>query len=199
MDRDFERLLLAYAEEQDRSERDRIQAQLWQQYGATRAVLVMDLSYFSALTEKFGIVYNLAIIRRMQRIARPIIEHCGGTVVKFEADNCFAMFGDVLSAIQAALSINKALQELNSQFQEQFEIHVGIGIDYGEVLLTGGPDFFGPTVNHASKLGEDMAGPGEILVTRAAFDQLPEKSNIPAEPVVRSISGLSFSTLSIKY
>ena len=37
-------------------------------------------------------------------IARPLIEGAGGVVVKFEADNCFAMFEGVSPAVQAAIA-----------------------------------------------------------------------------------------------
>jgi class 3 adenylate cyclase len=151
------------------------------------------------LTEKYGIVYNLAIIRRMQLVTRPIIELAGGIIIKFEADNCFAMFADVLSAIHAAISVNKAFLDLNVQAQEQFEISVGIGIDYGEVLLIGGADYFGMTVNRASKLGEDLADAGEILVSEAAFQNLPCDCGIAAEPLERSLSGISLKAMRIKH
>jgi class 3 adenylate cyclase len=199
MYRRFEELLLAYASENDPAKRREIQAKLWREFGATRAVLVMDLSHFSMLTEKYGIVYNLAIIRRMQLIARPLIEAAGGTVIKFEADNCFAMFQDVLSAIHAAISMHQAFQQHNAQAREQFDIDAGIGIDYGEVLLIGATEYFGLTVNRASKLGEDLAVAGEILVSDAAFEQLPPDCGILAEPIERSISGISIKAFNIKY
>lgn len=199
MDQNFEELLSRYAEERDALKRQGIQEALWRQYGATRAILVIDLSRFSVLTEKYGIVYNLAIIRRMQLVTRPIIELAGGIIIKFEADNCFAMFADVLSAIHAAISVNKAFLDLNVQALEQFEISVGIGIDYGEVLLIGGADYFGMTVNRASKLGEDLADAGEILVSEAAFQNLPCDCGIVAEPLERSLSGISLKAMRIKH
>jgi len=36
----------------------------------------------------------------MQNTALPVVEAHQGEVVKFEADNCYAMFDDVLSAVQ---------------------------------------------------------------------------------------------------
>jgi len=199
MENRFETLLSEYSEAVDAAHRESLERQLWQEFGAERAVLVMDLSRFSTLTEKYGIVYNLSIIRRMQRTVRPLIEAAGGRVVKFEADNCFAMFEGVPPAIQASIAIHRAFQEINSYMGSAFEIRVGIGIDYGRVLLIGGNDYFGLTVNRASKLGEDLAEAGDILVTEAAFRQLPSGSDIHSTPLVSTVSGMDLSLFRILY
>ena len=199
MEERFETLLLEYVEEADEARRKDLETHLWKEFGATRAVLVMDLSRFSTLTEKFGIVYNLALIRRMQLVTRPLVEAAGGSVVKFEADNCFAMFEGVLPAIQTAIAINRALQTLNSHTGEPFDIRVGIGIDYGEVLLVSESDYFGLTVNRASKLGEDLAGAGDILITETAFRQLAPGSDVRFTQLMSTISGMDLSVFSIQY
>ncbi len=199
MENRFEALLSEYSEATEAARRKELETRLWEEFGAERAVLVMDLSRFSTLTEKYGIVHNLAIIRRMQLTARPLIEAAGGRVVKFEADNCFALFEGVIPAIQASIAIHRALQELNSHAGEPFELRVGIGIDYGEVLLVGENDYFGLTVNRASKLGEDLAEAGDILVTENAFQRLPPGSDIKSLPLVSTISGMDFSLFRIQY
>lgn len=197
MDQHFQELLSKYIAHEDSDGRSQVEAQLWREFGATKAVLVMDLSRFSLLTQKYGIVFNLAMVCRMQTVSRPIIERTGGEVVKYEADNCFAMFDDVASAVRAAVAVNQAFAELNAHTEEKFDILVGTGIDYGEVLLIGGPDYFGMAVNRASKLGEDVASGGEILITKSAYDRLAPGS-VQAEPFELSISGLKFDALAIK-
>ena len=199
MDQLFQALLSQYIEHDDPSKRKLIEEQLWREFGATKAVLVMDLSRFSILTQKYGIVYNLAMVCRMQTISRPIIEREGGEVVKYEADNCFAMFDDVSSAVRAAIAVNHAFAELNAHTDEKFDILVGTGIDYGQVLLIGGPDYFGMAGNRASKLGEDVASGGEILITQTAYDLLPADAAVWAEPFELSISGLRLDALVIKH
>lgn len=199
MDDDFENLLMDYVGTTEAARRKDLEARLWREFGATRAVLVMDLSGFSTLTEKYGIVYNLATIHLMQRTVRPLIEGAGGVVVKFEADNCFAMFEGVSPAVQTAVAIHRALQTLNSHTGEPFNIRVGIGIDYGEVLLVGESDFFGLTVNRASKLGEDLAGAGDILLSEAAFRQIPPGSDIRFTQRGSTISGMDLTVYSIEH
>jgi len=199
MEKRFDELLLEYLDCQDGPKRKSLEETLWKEYGAERAVLVMDLSGFSTLTEKFGIVHNLAIIRRMQLTARPIIEAGGGRVVKFEADNCFAMFEGVYPAVQAAIAIHRAMDDAVVHSSEPIEIRVGIGIDYGEVLLTAEDDYFGMAVNRASKLGEDMAGAHDILITEMALKNLPPDCEVQAEPLASTPSRLNLTVYSIRH
>jgi class 3 adenylate cyclase len=162
-------------------------------------VLIQDLSGFSLLTQKYGIVHYLSMVRRMQLTARPIIEEMGGAVVKFEADNCFAMFDQPLQAVKAAIAINRALDEINVYTEDRFDIRISSGIDYGDVLLIGGPDYFGSTVNCASKIGEDLARPGQILITKTAFGKIPAQAGVMGEPLQLSISGIDLDAFSISY
>jgi len=199
MDRRFEEMLLHYAQENEKDKREKIEAALWQEFGRVKAVFVLDMSGFSLLSYRHGIVHYLSIVRRMQLTAKPIIEKFKGEVVKFEADNCFAMFDDPLAAVRAAIALNTAFFAMNVLTEDEFDIRVSIGIDFGDVLLIGGPDYFGNAVNRASKIGEDIAGPGEILVTAAAFQQIPETAGIQGRPLKLDIAGVPVEVYSIEH
>jgi len=199
MDKRFEEMLLKYALEKDTVARQSIEKLLWQEFGAVKTVFVMDLSGFSLLTQKYGVVHYLSMVRRMQLITQPIIEKAGGQVVKFEADNCFAMFDSPQVAVQTAIALNQAFDEINIYTAEQFDIRVAIGIDYGNVLLIGGPDYFGEAVNTASKLGEDVARPGEILITERALVQISSSAGILFEALELELSGVTVPAASIRY
>ena len=197
MDKRFEELLLHYAQENEPDKREKIEATLWQEFGKVKAVFVMDMSGFSLLSHRHGIVHYLSIVKRMQLTTQPIVEKYRGQVVKFEADNCFAMFDDPLSAVRAAIALNTAFFAMNVLTEDEFDIRVSIGIDYGDVLLIGGPDFFGNSVNRACKIGEDICGPGEILVTAAAFKEIPETSGIQGRKLELAIAGIPVEVYSI--
>lgn len=190
MDKRFEELLLHYAQENDKDKRKKIEATLWQEFGNVKAVFVMDMSGFSLLSHRHGIVHYLSMVRRMQLTTQPIIEKHGGQVVKFEADNCYAMFDAPLAAVRAAIALNTAFFAMNVLTEDEFDIRVSIGIDYGDVLLIGGPDYFGNPVNRACKIGEDLGGPGEILVTAAAFHHIPANAGIQGRKLELDIAGL---------
>jgi adenylate cyclase len=80
-----------------------IDAKINETFRQNYAILVMDMSGFSRTTVRYGIIHFLAMIHRMHGIVKPIISECGGTVVKEEADNIFAVFPDVKSAVEAAI------------------------------------------------------------------------------------------------
>lgn len=199
MDKRFENLLLKYSQASSPAERKQIEDKLWQKFGAEKAILIMDMSGFSILTQRYGIVHYLSMVRRMQLTSKPIVEEHHGEVVKFEADNCFAMFDQPLDAVQTAFALNTAFKAMNTFTEETFDIRVSIGIDYGKVLLIGGPDYFGAAVNRASKLGEDVAHPGEMLITKSAFDLIPAEAGVQGNFIELAISGLKINAYQITH
>jgi adenylate cyclase len=146
----------------------RIDREIHARFERRCAVLVLDMCGFSRLTLRYGIVHFLAMIRRMNIIVRPIIAAARGQVVKTEADNVFAVFSDVPLALNAARRIDLALARHNESVPEDWDLHVSIGVGYGELLMVGRHDCFGSELNLAAKLGEDVAGPGQVLLTEAA-------------------------------
>ena len=121
----------------------------------------------------------------------------GGTPVKFEADNCFAMFPTVDDAIECALSLNTAFDKANEGTPDELDIRVAIGIDFGRILLVDGSDFFGHPVNRASKLGEDLARPGEVLVTIEAAARSRSLDAFALVPHTFQASGLDIEAYAV--
>lgn len=161
---------------QERNEHPENMAEIDAKINATfrqeHTILVMDMSGFSRTTVRYGIIHFLAMIHRMHAIVKPIISEYGGTVVKEEADNIFAVFPDVKSAVQAALDSLKQTAAVNTTLPPEMDIYLCIGIGCGDVLMLEGEDMYGSEFNLASKLGEDLAERGEILLTSAAFEKL---------------------------
>jgi class 3 adenylate cyclase len=199
MQKELEDLLITYAQADNKILQREVEKTLWQRYGTHKAVLVMDMSGFSRLTQKYGIVHYLSMVQRMQATSLPIVENLGGKVVKFEADNCFAMFEQTLAAVRAAIRLNTAFDAINRFSDDPFDIRVAIGIDEGDVLLTDEPDYFGEAVNAASKLGEDIAGPGEILLTERAFAQLPAQAGYTGESIEPVLGGVRIKAYNLFY
>ena len=178
----------------DAAGRAAIEQEIWAKYGQELAVLVLDMSGFSLLTQRHGIIYYLAMVRRMQLAVAPVIARHGGEIVKFEADNCFAVFGEPLHAVLAAQGIHAAFA--NERHPED-EIRVAIGIDYGRVLLVDRSDVFGNAVNRASKLGEDIGEGGETLITAGAYGRLPADAGINGRQTRMLISGIEIELISL--
>jgi len=195
----FQELLLTFSQSGDIDERHKIEDALWGEYGAEYAVFVLDMSGFSLLTRKYGIVHYLSMVRRMQLTTEPIVKSYGGSMIKYEADNCFAIFPDSLSAVNAAIAMQHAFSAANLLTSEDLDIHISCGIDYGKLLIIGHEDCFGDPVNRASKMGEDVAASGEILVTKEAMQTIPAEAGIKAHEMSVSISGVTIPAYMIEY
>jgi adenylate cyclase len=145
-----------------------ISQDIWRRFGQTQAVLILDMAEFSHLAHCQGILEALTGIQDMNALVEPEILAQQGRLIKFEADNAFAVFPEVAAAVQAALNIFAAVAAAG--------IGVSIGIGYGDILVIEDPighaDFYGDQVNLASKLGEDTARSGELMLTEAAYAQL---------------------------
>lgn len=197
------RLLESYWDS-GRSVRGEIRERIWTDFGGWGAVLITDMSRFSRVTRDIGMVHYLAMIRRMQRIMAPLVRSHGGRVVKFMADNCYSLFPDVPEALEAALAMNSAAVAETPPGRGEPPLEICSGLDWGRVLLVcvGDPedavcDYFGDPVNVASKLGEDLAGPGEVLITRRAFGRLPSDRRPACAQRTFTVSGLKISAVSI--
>jgi adenylate cyclase len=195
----FQDLLLRFSQETSDDGRRKIETQIWNDFGDEHAIFVLDMSSFSLLTRKYGIVHYLSMVRRMQLTVEPIIETFEGSVLKFEADNCFAIFPDTLPAIRAAIAMQLAFDASNLLTSDKFDVRISCGIDYGKILIIGNEDCFGDAVNRACKLGEDVAAAGEILVTGNAMDRVNPEADVKRHAVNISISGITIPAYGIEY
>ena len=95
--------------------------------------------------------------------------------------------------MQASFDVNAELFRLNKKSDLAEHIFLSVGIDYGRMLLVGSGDYYGDPVNTASKLGEDLAGKSETLVTDRALEQTSFVLNESAERMIARISDIEIS------
>ena len=195
----FQDMLISFSQAEKIDERQQIESELWGDFGAEFAVFVLDMSGFSLLTRKYGIVHYLSMVKRMQLTTEPIVKSYGGSMIKYEADNCFAVFPDSLSAVKAGIAMQHAFDAANLLTTEDLDIHIAIGVDFGKLLIIGHDDCFGDPVNRASKMGEDIAAAGEILITKEAMDMIPKEAGIMAREMKISISGINIPAFAVEY
>ena len=195
----FQDLLLQYSQAEDPDIRKKIETTLWENYGQEQTVFVLDMSGFSRLTRKYGIIHYLSMVRRMQLTTGPIVKSFDGYMIKYEADNCFAVFPAPLNAVNAAIAMQHAFDAANLLTADDLDIRIACGIDYGKILIVGSDDCFGDAVNRASKLGEDVAEAGEILVTQEAMHMIPSEAGIKSRAVSLSISGIIIPAHAVDY
>lgn len=150
-----------------------IRQRMWDQFGCTRAVFVLDSAGFTRVTHSRGIVHYLTLIGRLRELLRPVLERHNCLRLRAETDNVLAEFPDPESALDAAMAANEAVADSGLMLSETEPFGVCIGIGYGKMLLSEHEGLFGAEMNLASKLGEDTAEPHEILLTTAAYEALP--------------------------
>jgi len=154
-----------------------------------KALLVLDMSGFSRTTQVHGVVSFLLMIHQMRLLAVPTIEANQGLLVKAEADNLYCLFETADQAVTAAREIMRQLNTVNVLLPATRRLYASIGVGFGDILVLGGHDLFGDEVNLTSKLGEDVAQGGMILLTEAARKELP--ADLKTEEERASISGLT--------
>jgi len=186
----LERFLSQMIEQPER--RETIALEIAAVFGQDKAILVLDMSGFSRTTHRHGIVYFLLMIHQMRLLASPCITKHAGIIVKAEADNLFCLFDTVGDAVRAAREITQRLDTVNLVLPEDRRLYASIGIGYGHVLNIEDKDLFGNEVNLASKLGEDVAAQGAILLTPQAHANV-EDAGIETREEMISIAGLSLS------
>lgn len=161
----------------------RIDTRIWDLFGEEWCVMFTDLSGFSRHVAKFGIIHFLQTIQESQRLLIPILEDNDGILLKVEGDSYLVIFRNVEKAIRASIEMVQALQKYNKKKSAEEKVLLCVGLGYGKVLKIGDHDVFGNEVNAASKLGEDIAKAGEILVTESVKERYTKNAKYRFEEI----------------
>ncbi len=188
--KEFDELISALSTSDSLDARKAIDKSLWDRFGCSGAAFISDMASFSSISRTLGIGHFLKLIYRAREIIGPIIDANNGTLLKSDGDNCYAYFEFPDDAIRASMEINSTLFEANQHLELEEHIYLSVGIDYGDLLLIGSEDFYGDPVNTASKLGEDLAGKSETLVTERAMAKSTFSAHENAEHMVARISDI---------
>ena len=164
-------------------------------------VLFADLTGSTALGERLDPERLRSLLAEYFTAMASEIESWGGVVEKFIGDAVMAVFGipaaredDAQRAVQAALSMQERLVELNDEIAERHGVRlaVRIGLNSGEVIAGLGRDQFmvtGDVVNVAARL-QQTAEAGDVVVAERTF--LATRGAFRAEPVEdRALKGKS--------
>ena len=190
---EFDSAIARFSEIDDPQQQETARNEIWERFGTEGAVFISDMASFSSTSRKIGVCHFLKMIHRARQIIAPIIVDNNGTLMKFDADNCYAYFEKTDDAIQASFDVNAALFESNDKHSIAEQIYLSVGIDYGRVLLIDDIDFYGDPVNTASKLGEDLAIKSETLVTERALDRSKFVAPETAERMIARISEIEIA------
>ena len=140
----------------------------------TQTILFTDLEGSTDLRVRIGDTAANQVFNEHNELVRSQIETAGGTDVKGLGDGFMALFTSANRAIEAAVSIQRAIEERNIANPEQ-SISVRIGINSGDVTYADG-DAHGTAVHAASRIAAKAQG-DQILISQIVSDlagSLPE-------------------------
>lgn len=166
-----------------------IDRHIWDLFGSTWAVMFTDLSGFSRNVADFGIIHFLQTIVESQRLFTPVLEEHDGFLLKTEGDSMLAIFLNPERALYCALAMQKTAAAYNADRSPAEQVLLCVGLGYGRVLRIADQDVFGPEVNAASKLGEDLARAGEVLVTEDMRRALGKRKGLRFVKTAKAPSG----------
>ncbi len=176
-----------------------VEAEIWKTFGVNRVVIVCDSSNFSQKTKNHGIVHFLYLFDKMVKMTIPIIKKNHGQLLKTSADNLLIIFKDMRSAANCAIEIQKKIMNYNLDASKKDRFGFCMGIASGRVLNYNN-DVFGDTVNVASKLGEDLAKDGEILIEEQIYEFLKTYLGYKFSKKIRkTVSNIEVNYFKIKY
>lgn len=135
------------------------------------AILIADMAGFTALMKRIGAKSGMEAAIAFHDRGDAMARAFGGRLVSAWADNFMAAFPSVRQAYGAA-------RELVAQTPSS------VGIGWGEVVEDYG-SLWGDEVNAASRLGEDVAKEGDVLLTDAAKARLEEERDGGDRPQIR--------------
>jgi adenylate cyclase len=160
-----------------------VDRRIWDLFGERWAIMYTDLSGFSRRVAEFGIIHFLQTIHESFQLHAPVIDRRGGFLLKVEGDSMMVIFRNVNEAVGCAIEMQRVTHQYNSSRTPEDKVLLCLGIGYGDMLRIAEEDVFGAEVNAASKLGEDAAKEGEILVTGAVRDAATLPDGCSFEPI----------------
>jgi class 3 adenylate cyclase len=159
--------------------------------------LFSDLKDSTELYEHVGDLVAFDLVNEHFRLLQEIIASERGAVVKTIGDAVMATFETPDHAIAAAMRMREAMSDLGAERQHQ-SLRLKLGIHEGSCLavtLNGQQDYFGQTVNIASRV-QGLAASRSIVVTESVVDNaharaLLETNGLKPTPRRVALTGLA--------
>ena len=128
------------------------------------AVGFADMVGFTVLSQHLDEPMLAEVVQRFEEVAHDVVTGLGGRVVKTIGDEVMFVADDAAGAVRIGLSLAEAYAD------DDLLSDVRVGLAAGSVLANDG-DYFGPTVNLASRIVE-VSRPGAVLAADELHRQL---------------------------
>jgi ABC-type branched-subunit amino acid transport system substrate-binding protein len=124
--------------------------------------LIADVRGYTRYSDEYGDEAASALAQRFAEIATDAVAARGGQVVELRGDEALCVFASARSAVRGAVELQRRARE-RIDGELALPLAVGIGLDAGEAVPTGG-GYRGRALNVAARLCS-LAKGGEILAS----------------------------------
>lgn len=166
----------------DQTIRDKFQREI--------TLMFTDIASSTEFYETYGDIEGRSMIQRHNDLLTPIIEQCGGRVLRALGDGFMATFDHPPDAARAAVTIQNSMAAENRGKNPPGQIWIKIAIHHGLGIVEKG-DVYGDIVNTLARICA-VTGKGDVQVSQAYVDLIKDEPDIHYDYVgVRNLRGKS--------
>jgi adenylate cyclase len=141
------------------------------------AILFADISGSTSLYETLGDERAHKLVSNFISVISEIISQYQGKIIKTIGDEVMCTFGSAYQAMNAAISMHKALDDMPPiPLKKPVKPSIRIGLHMGPVIWQKG-DIFGDAVNVAARM-VSLAKPRQIITTQQTIDELSDGASM---------------------
>jgi adenylate cyclase len=143
------------------------------------AIMAADVVGYSRLMGGNEVGTLTALKTHRAEMIDPAIAGHQGRIVKLTGDGMLVEFPSVVSAVECACHVQRAMRDRNADVPQDRRIEFRIGVNLGDVIVDD-DDIYGDGVNVAARL-ESVARPGGVAVSSAVRDNIGNKLDLVFE------------------
>lgn len=147
------------------------------------SIMLTDIQGYSSTTANASREEVVDLIRRHNKLMRPVIEFYGGTIVKSIGDAFLCTFPSATDAVICAIIIQLLLKEYNQRLKDESNhLNLRVVINSGDVSIEEN-DIFGNAVNVTARMEALDCFPGGSIGISESTYLLMDRSEIVAEKI----------------
>jgi class 3 adenylate cyclase/uncharacterized RDD family membrane protein YckC len=147
------------------------------------SIMLTDIQGYSKALAEFSRGETVELIRRHNRLMKPVIDFYRGKIIKTIGDSFLCTFNSATDAVICAIIIQLLLREYNQKLEnKEQELHLRVVINSGDVSLENN-DIFGTAVNVTSRMEKLDCFPGGSIGISESTYLLMDKGEIFAEKI----------------